>query len=165
MGWDGKYSPEISVTLISDKCLDMVGFFAKSCAGGQVPAKVSPDNFGRTQTPDNFGADNSGRTGPLTTSHTPLDNFPRADNFQRGRCKQKILRLTLALLYLSCITFLYLHYSVYFVVFPFSDPFPTAAWAPLGGRGGTGGRPTTRPLAPRPGPPDNLPRMDAIGWK
>jgi len=37
--------------------------------------KLSPDNFGWTRTPDNFGGDNFGRTGPADNSPLP-DNFP-----------------------------------------------------------------------------------------
>jgi len=48
------------------------------------PGKVSPDNFGRTWTPDNFGGDNFGRTGPP-------DNLGRTGPSENS--KQKNIRL------------------------------------------------------------------------
>lgn len=37
--------------------------------------KMSPDTFGRRETPENFEGDNFGWPGPLTTWHTPGTTF------------------------------------------------------------------------------------------
>jgi len=44
--------------------------------------KLSPDNFGRSGTPDNLGVDSFGRTG------SP-DNFPLSTDFPRGNSPQR----------------------------------------------------------------------------